>query len=108
MWWWDVCFLSLGGCKVVWILGHSFVFWAEQKAAVRDIKKLGFPVNQVSIQWFGFCGLKWPGLFDRVMELAASEEHPHVMVIHAGGNDIGIMGQRELVSTMRMDVDKIC
>ncbi|OCT92145.1 hypothetical protein XELAEV_18015199mg [Xenopus laevis] len=36
-----------------------------------------------------------------------SEPHPHVLVLHVGGNDMGIMSQRDLVRQMKIDIDKL-
>ncbi|OCU00927.1 hypothetical protein XELAEV_18006706mg [Xenopus laevis] len=69
------------------------------------LRELGFLERQVTVQWFGF---QWPGLFDRLMEKASSEEHPHVLVLHAGGNDMEVMSQMDPVRLMKLDVDKIC
>lgn len=103
----DVLFY-LGGVRRVWIVGHSFVKWAERRAAVRSGgTQLGFPDRHVTVKWFGFSGLQWPGLFDRLIETATREEHPHVLVLHAGGNDMGVMSQKDLVRFMKSDIDKI-
>ncbi|OCT57735.1 hypothetical protein XELAEV_18003071mg [Xenopus laevis] len=97
-----------GGCHRIWIVEHSFVSWAEKRATVRrGGVQLGFPEHQVTVKWFGYPGLQWPGLFDGLMEAAAGEEHSHVLVVHAGGNDMGVMSQKNLVRLMKLDVDKI-
>ncbi|OCT78430.1 hypothetical protein XELAEV_18029527mg [Xenopus laevis] len=97
-----------GGCLQVWILGHSFVRWAEKRAAVRLWgRQLGCPDRLVEVKWFGFPGLLWPGVFDKVVSLSMSEPHPHVLVLHVGGNDMGIMSQRDLVRQMKIDIDKL-
>ncbi|OCT97324.1 hypothetical protein XELAEV_18009550mg [Xenopus laevis] len=101
-------YLVQGVGRRVWIVGHSFMCWAERRAAARRIGvQLGFPERQVTVTWFGFPGLQWPGLFDRLVENASSNEHPHVLVLHAGGNDMGVMSQKDLVRLMKLDVDKI-
>ncbi|OCU00039.1 hypothetical protein XELAEV_18005821mg [Xenopus laevis] len=69
--------------------------------------QLGFPEDQVNIRWFGIGGLLWPGVMDKAFSLSAAEGHPNVLVLHAGGNDMGVMSQRDLVRTMKQDVDKL-
>ncbi|OCT55985.1 hypothetical protein XELAEV_18004116mg, partial [Xenopus laevis] len=92
----------------IWIVGHSFVKWAQRRASVRKGgAQLGFPDKYVTVKWFGFPGLQWPGLFDKLMEKAAGAEHPHMLILHAGGNDMGVMSQKDLVRCMKLDVDKI-
>ncbi|OCT60520.1 hypothetical protein XELAEV_18046547mg [Xenopus laevis] len=38
--------------------------------------------------------------------LYANETHPHILVMHLGGNDMGIMSQRDLVRQVKIDIDK--
>ncbi|OCT76450.1 hypothetical protein XELAEV_18031651mg [Xenopus laevis] len=44
---------------------------------------------------------------DKVISLARAEGKPDVLVLHAGGNDMGAMSQQDLVHAMKQDVDKI-
>ncbi|OCU00392.1 hypothetical protein XELAEV_18006166mg, partial [Xenopus laevis] len=94
--------------KVVWLLGHSYIRRAGERAAVRKGgMQLGFPEDQVSIRWFGVGGLLWPGVMDKACSLSAAEGNPNVLVLHAGGNDMGVISQRDLVRAMKQDVDKL-
>ncbi|XP_041435901.1 uncharacterized protein LOC121399387 isoform X1 [Xenopus laevis] len=98
------------GCKtVVWLLGHSYVSRAQRRAAVkkRHGRQLGFPEGRISIQWFGFPGLQWSGVWPALLRLAKAGSRPDILVIHAGGNDLGLVAQRELVAMMKRDVDRI-
>ncbi|OCT55986.1 hypothetical protein XELAEV_18004113mg, partial [Xenopus laevis] len=97
-------------CKtVVWLLGHSYVSRAQRRAAVkkRHGRQLGFPEGRISIQWFGFPGLQWSGVWPALLRLAKAGSRPDILVIHAGGNDLGLVAQRELVAMMKRDVDRI-
>ncbi|OCU00386.1 hypothetical protein XELAEV_18006160mg, partial [Xenopus laevis] len=94
--------------RVVWLLGHSYSRRGAQRAAVRrEGMQLGFWKERVLIKWFGFGGLLWPGVMDKVISLTRVEGKPDVLVLHAGGNDMGAMSQWDLVRAMKQDVDKI-
>ncbi|OCT99000.1 hypothetical protein XELAEV_18004800mg [Xenopus laevis] len=40
-------------------------------------------------------------------DAAMARQTPHVLVLHAGGNDMGVMSQKDLLRLMNLDVDKI-
>ncbi|XP_053319626.1 serine/arginine repetitive matrix protein 1-like [Spea bombifrons] len=45
---------------LVWILGHSFIYWAARRAERRVYgRNLGFPYDKVRIRWRGIRGLRW-------------------------------------------------
>lgn len=44
-----LCF-TVGNCRMVWILGHSFIFWVQKRAAARDYSEnLGLDLNSFVI-----------------------------------------------------------
>ncbi|OCT75759.1 hypothetical protein XELAEV_18030946mg [Xenopus laevis] len=97
-----------GGSISVWLLGHSYISWARRRAAVKKSgPQLGFPEGQVNIHWFGVPGLRWPGVWPTLLRNVRSGRRPDVLLIHAGGNDMGLRSQRELVLIMKQDLDKI-
>ncbi|OCT95520.1 hypothetical protein XELAEV_18013206mg [Xenopus laevis] len=56
----NLCFLSgVSPCKV-WLLGHSFIHWAERRASVRQTNsQLGFHPTTVQFRWVSKMGLRW-------------------------------------------------
>ncbi|XP_041440943.1 uncharacterized protein LOC121400934 [Xenopus laevis] len=97
-----------GGSISVWLLGHSYISWARRRAAVKNSgPQLGFPEGRVNIHWFGVPGLRWPGVWPTLLRHVRSGRRPDVLLIHAGGNDMGLRSQRELVLTMKQDLDRI-
>ncbi|KAM4019920.1 uncharacterized protein ACNLHF_000525 [Anomaloglossus baeobatrachus] len=98
--------LAYGAAKpVIWLLGHSYIFWAGQRAENRPGgRALGF--RGFEVNWRGVRGLIWPQVIPEVVEIARSALTPVVLVIHAGGNDLGARRLAELITTMRSDVDK--
>ncbi|XP_041446625.1 serine/arginine repetitive matrix protein 2-like isoform X2 [Xenopus laevis] len=98
-----------GGKNMVWLLGHSFISRARRRAAVLQgtALQLGFPEDRISVKWFGFPGLRWSGVWPTLVRLAKVEQRPDILVIHVGGNDLGLVAQRDLVIMMKQDVDRI-
>ena len=73
----------------VWIVGHSYVFWAKEAARKSGIdSNLGLP--NVDITWIGQRGLKWHQLLPLVKSILDSQ-HPDLMIVHCGGNDLGTL-----------------
>ncbi|XP_041444407.1 serine/arginine repetitive matrix protein 2-like isoform X3 [Xenopus laevis] len=98
-----------GGKTMVWLLGHSFISRARRRAAVLkgNALQLGFPEDRIAVKWFGFPGLQWSGVWPALVRLAKVEHRPDILVIHVGGNDLGLVAQRDLVIMMKQDVDRI-
>ncbi|XP_053305752.1 uncharacterized protein LOC128468000 [Spea bombifrons] len=98
---------STGGL-VAWIVGNSYVFWAKRRAAVRDRgEQLGFPEAQIKLKWFGFRGFGWKDVIGEVFHLLDRGNAPNVLLLHAGGNDLGLIPQKELVRQISQDLRKL-
>ncbi|KAM4026765.1 uncharacterized protein ACNLHF_022617 [Anomaloglossus baeobatrachus] len=95
-----------GGARpAVWLLGHSYIFWAGQRAAYRlGGRTLGF--RGLDVHWRGIRGLMWPQVLPEVVGIAQVDSSPAILVLHAGGNDLCSCRLAELQTTMRSDVDK--
>ncbi|KAE8630892.1 hypothetical protein XENTR_v10001007 [Xenopus tropicalis] len=90
-------------CKV-WLMGHSFIHWAERRASVRHAdRQLGFTVSQVKLHWVSRRGLRWDEIVPRAVQKAKESGPPNVILLHAGGNDLGICPMKALISTIRTD-----
>ncbi|XP_073695243.1 uncharacterized protein [Garra rufa] len=88
--------------KVVWIVGHSYVTWAERRAEVAWEPNLG--LQNSSVQWLGEEGMRWSQLLDVVVSTGL---RPDVLVIHAGGNDLGLVRSVDLLSSMKKDISAL-
>ncbi|XP_066446921.1 uncharacterized protein [Eleutherodactylus coqui] len=92
-----------GSNWTVWVLGHSYIYWAENRARARP---MGAHLGQmdVCVQWHGIRGLKWTGLLHEVLQVSRRSPDRVVLVIHAGGNDLGKMKVGELLTLMKEDL----
>ncbi|KAG8538912.1 hypothetical protein GDO81_021791 [Engystomops pustulosus] len=102
----DMGFLQEGIRRcVIWIFGHSFIHWAEKRAQLRlGGRFLGLDGNLVSVRWLGYRGLKWEAVRAKLRMAIERWGAPDVLLIHAGGNDIGSFPMRQLIKAMKRDV----
>ncbi|XP_031756635.1 mucin-19-like [Xenopus tropicalis] len=97
-----------GGRIAVWLIGHSFIYRARRRAAVKKPGlQLGFPEGKVGVHWFGVRGMRWPGVWSTLLQKVKAGRRPDILVIHAGGNDMGLVPQKDLVMAMKNDLDRI-
>lgn len=90
---------------MVWVIGHSYVHRAADRAAHRPGgKQLGF--HQADVFWRGIGGLRWLRVLHEVVEVSRMVRGPAVVVIHAAGNDLCSVRLSELISVMRADFDR--
>ncbi|KAM4020120.1 uncharacterized protein ACNLHF_000668 isoform 1-T1 [Anomaloglossus baeobatrachus] len=90
---------------IVWIVGHSYVYWAQKRAAIRSYtENLTFSIEHVNIYWFGSSGMKWAQLVDELKRKVCSAPLPDLIIIHLGGNDIGKVKTLEFISQMQRDI----
>ena len=83
--------LTGAGQGLVWIMGHSFVHWGAKRADMRpDGRQLGAPRQEAMVQWLGFPGMLWSRVVPEVHKFARLDRPPDVLLIHAGGNDLGV------------------
>ncbi|KAM4694411.1 uncharacterized protein O3C94_004897 [Discoglossus pictus] len=57
----------LGTPLQLWIVGHSFIYWARRAAAITDRgRQLGFPEEALLIKWFGIRGMRWEQVLEKL------------------------------------------
>ncbi|XP_053560520.1 uncharacterized protein LOC128651511 isoform X2 [Bombina bombina] len=96
------------GVRIVWVMGHSFIYWANAEASKKmGGLQLGCPVGQWEVKWFGIRRMCWELLFPVFVEYSKVFHHPDVLVLHLGGNDLGIIPQKELVRRIKRDLGNI-
>ncbi|XP_068090389.1 uncharacterized protein [Hyperolius riggenbachi] len=90
---------------IVWILGHSYIYWAQRRAIRRPYSEnLFFDFDDCHVLWQGIRGMKWAGLCSLVYSKLHSCPVPDVLVIHLGGNDLGKTNTLALLHRMRSDI----
>ncbi|XP_073460352.1 uncharacterized protein [Aquarana catesbeiana] len=95
---------SLSSECLVWILGHSYVFLGAEQAALKpEGQQLGFPRGQVRIKWIGVPGMLWSRVLREVEHYCRLDRPPDVLLLHVGGNDLGIRASRELSRDIKFD-----
>ncbi|XP_067322976.1 uncharacterized protein [Anolis sagrei] len=90
----------------VLVCGHSYVFWAGREALRTAYgQHLGL-ASTAAVEWRGRRGLRWDGLCPLLFN-AGSVLPPDVLVIHLGGNDLGLLTGKALFLQARADIRKI-
>ncbi|PIO14683.1 hypothetical protein AB205_0195370 [Aquarana catesbeiana] len=90
---------------LVWILGHSFVFWGAKRADVRpNGRQLGIPRQEARVRWIGLSGMLWNRVRSEVPKFARWDRAPDVLVLHVVGNDMGVRSMRDLIRDIKCDV----
>uniref|UniRef100_A0AAZ1WVF4 Protein kinase domain-containing protein n=1 Tax=Oreochromis aureus TaxID=47969 RepID=A0AAZ1WVF4_OREAU len=56
------------------------------------------------VQWFGKGGMCWSGVLPRFYEELSTQSPPDILVIHAGGNDLGLMSAYQLSSVIEKEL----
>ncbi|XP_073515221.1 uncharacterized protein [Phyllobates terribilis] len=89
----------------VWVIGHSYIYWAEKRTKVRPGgRNMGF--HNTYFNWRGIRGLRWPQVLMEVIEIGREATGPVILVIHAGGNDLGHYKSAELMAIMKLDTER--
>ena len=79
--------------KKVWIIGSSYIHRGE-KAAFECFGQ-NFGLN-AKVEWFGKGGLRWNGVLPRFYSELSTQSPPDILVVHAGGNDLGQVPAKKL------------
>lgn len=104
-----LCVLSLvfsgAATCLVWIFGHSYVYWGARRADVRkDGRLLGLAGEEGTVRWIGFPGMLWSRVVPEMHKFAGLDRPPDVVVLHVGGNDLGVRCARELIRDIKFDL----
>ncbi|XP_029460294.1 uncharacterized protein LOC115092940 isoform X2 [Rhinatrema bivittatum] len=91
--------------ECAWDVGHSFVQWAFHQAERRPFgTNLELDVQKFKVHWFFKGGMKWGQLTNFLQRLVDIHSYPKVLIIHLGGNDVGVFSCRQLLANMRKDL----
>ncbi|KAJ1189037.1 hypothetical protein NDU88_005789 [Pleurodeles waltl] len=107
--------VTISGCvggpdKVcaVWIVGHSFVRWAEKQASLRHFgRQLGLDGSRIKISWVGKSGMRWGELLYVLAKRMEQGVCPDLLVLHLGENDVVALSGIGLLKVMKLDLCRI-
>ncbi|XP_053159346.1 uncharacterized protein LOC128347973 isoform X2 [Hemicordylus capensis] len=78
------------------IYGHSYVFWASRRARQTSLgTQLGL-AGAAQVEWMGRRGMLWDLFLPLLDEYITAKGAPHILVVHLGGNDLGLLQGRAL------------
>ncbi|XP_068087913.1 uncharacterized protein [Hyperolius riggenbachi] len=91
-----------GDKRIVWLIGHSFIYWAKKRASIRPYSlNLGLNEEEFLILWFSQQGMRWRNLMGSILQWLKVWPAPDVVVLHLGGNDLGKSNTRSLLWRMK-------
>ncbi|XP_062987668.1 uncharacterized protein LOC134402235 isoform X1 [Elgaria multicarinata webbii] len=91
----------------VLVCGHSFIFWAGRRAARTSMgSQLGLS-RIASVQWLGKRGMKWEHLLNTLFQQRVRSPPPQVLLVHLGGNDLGLLKSKALILQVIADFNAI-
>lgn len=97
--------LISGHIHNVWIVGHSFVFWAKHRADRRNYgSNLNLEFDAFKVLWFGHKGMLWRMFCDSLSSLHEKWPLPRDIILHLSGNDIGKCNTLQLLAHMKLDL----
>ncbi|XP_060554132.1 uncharacterized protein LOC132715170 [Ruditapes philippinarum] len=78
-------------CQNIWIVGSSIIKRAEAHAKTRPMgRHLGLQRRGVTVFWAGHPGLHYRQLYNIISSMSFCLPPPSFIVLHFGGNDIGL------------------
>lgn len=88
------------------VMGHSYVLGGKTGGcSVRS--QLGVPREVAMVHWFGVPGMLWSRVLPEIHKYAHLDRALGVLVLHVGGNDLGIRSMRYLIRDIKFDVLRI-
>lgn len=85
-------------------MGHSYRYCAQSRAAVRTYSlNLTLDPRFYQVHWLDVRGLKWEELLLQIENAMLCLPDPHIVIIHAGSNDVGKIRTLDL-SSMNKDL----
>lgn len=101
-------FCADGVVALVWILWHSYVYWGAKGAEKwRSGRQIGIRREEAVVRWIGVRGLVWSRFLVEYQMYVHFDGHPDILVIHAGGNDIGVRASREIIRDIKLDMLRV-
>ncbi|KAJ1118528.1 hypothetical protein NDU88_006719 [Pleurodeles waltl] len=92
----------------VWIVGHSFVHWAEEQASSRHFgRQLGLDGSRIKISWVGKSGMRRGELLYVLAKRMEQGVCPDLLVLHLGENDVVALSGIGLLKVMKLDLCRI-
>ncbi|XP_028297233.1 uncharacterized protein LOC114459067 [Gouania willdenowi] len=88
----------------VWIIGSSYIRRGEEAALKFFGDNLGLDAN---VHWFGKGGMRWEGVLPCFYGQLSTQGPPDILLVHAGGNNLGINSANSLAYTIKEDFTKL-
>ena len=92
--------------STVWIVGSSHIYWLQRHLHATRQQQFASSLGlHCRVRWMGQRGMRWEELVPLLCTTPYLD--PAVIVIHLGGNELGLLSGCSLLATMRRDLHKI-
>ncbi|CAH2325117.1 Hypothetical predicted protein [Pelobates cultripes] len=104
----EACAVESGARRRVWVIGQSYIYWAQQRAEVHPGGlQLGLSPAVAEVRWFGSRGMRWKHLLPEMVRLARLFGVPDVLLIHLGGSALGTIPVWDLGTMILEDLAEL-
>lgn len=87
------------------ICGHSYVFRAEKWALKRNFSpQLSIPMENAKLHWIENSGMMWDQLIRPLIHTQHCLPVPDVLLVHVGGNYLGVMKLLDIIIQIKKDL----
>ncbi|XP_029451800.1 uncharacterized protein LOC115099251 [Rhinatrema bivittatum] len=87
-----------------WVVGHSFIHWAQHRAENRPYgTHLELENRNWKARWLSHRGMRCDGLLPFLQTCVMEMRMPKVLLIHLGGNDLGHGTCKDLITNIKKD-----
>lgn len=81
------------------------MFWGAVRTALRpEDRQLGFAREEALVWWLGKRGMRWAGVLPEFHRFIRLDRPPDVLVLHVGGNNLGVRPFQELIRDIKFDM----
>ncbi|AWP10131.1 Hypothetical protein SMAX5B_014575 [Scophthalmus maximus] len=87
--------------QTIWIIGSSYIRRGEEAANEIFGENLGL---NAKVEWFSKGSLRWSGVLPLFYGALSTRSPPDILVVHAGGNDLGLVQAETLAAEMNRDL----
>lgn len=89
---------------LIWILGHLYFFGGAKRVDVRpEGRQLGVARGDCRVRWIGVPGMMWHRVIPEIHRFARLDQPPDILVLHVGGNDLGLRLMRQVIKDIQWD-----
>lgn len=101
-------FISLGKKILIWIIGNSFIKYAQKIYTARTLTEhLSFDRSLYKLVWFSNIKFNWRNISSWVQNFIKNSPLPDIVILHLGGDEIGFIRTTNLIWDIRSSFSEL-